>query len=77
MLCFKLVVNNLFKKFLIFWLFYIYVEIYKRLFFWSIGFFIIGNCNIECIDVSYMYKYVGLIGRFYKVNLYGNIGEYR
>lgn len=41
------------------------------------GFIIIGNCNIECIDVSYMYKYVGLIGRFYKVNLYGNIWEYR
>lgn len=24
-----------------------------------------------------MYKHVGLIGRSYKVNLHGNIGEYR
>lgn len=41
------------------------------------GFTITGNCNIECIDVSHMYKHVGLIGRSYKVNLHGNIGEYR
>lgn len=41
------------------------------------GFTITGNCNIECIDVSHMYKHVGLIGRSYKENLHGNIGEYR